>query len=102
MTDSTLGPELRRQLNDSVGRFLSDRYDFAARRQLIESERGYSTDYWTEFAELGWLSLPLAEEYGGAGGTVVDTQGLIQHFGRALVVEPYVSSVGMFLGQWQA
>ena len=37
--------------------------------------------------------MPFAEEYGGFGGGAVETMLVMEQFGRALVVEPYVATV---------
>ena len=44
-------------------------------------------------AELGWLGLPLPESLGGYAGRWLNVALLMQRFGRALVVEPYVANV---------
>ena len=64
--------EEQTMIKDSVARFVRDEYDFDTRRKIIESDEGISRDYWNTFAELGWLSVPFAEEYGGFGGNVDD------------------------------
>ena len=55
-------------LRDSVARFIQDDYDFDTRRAIADSDAGMSADNWQTFAELGWLSIPFAEEHGGFGG----------------------------------
>ena len=50
---------------------------------------------WRQFAELGVLGLPFAEEHGGFGGGAVETSLVMEAFGRALVVEPYLATVVM-------
>lgn len=80
-------------LQDSVQRFIQDKYSFEARRKLLESEDGFSRDNWSTFAELGWLALPFAEEVGGYGGTPIETMILMEQFGRGLVVEPYLPAI---------
>ena len=37
--------------------------------------------------------LPLADEYGGFGGGAIDIMGVMEIFGEALVVEPYLATV---------
>jgi hypothetical protein len=54
---------------------------------------GFSPAVWKQFAELGWLALPLAEEFGGLGGGAVEIGILMEAFGRGLVSEPYVATV---------
>ncbi|MDP7353408.1 MAG: acyl-CoA dehydrogenase family protein, partial [Acidimicrobiales bacterium] len=59
-------------LKDSVDRFVRDNYELTARRSLVASDQGFSSDHWALFAEMGWLGLPFAEESGGYGGSNVD------------------------------
>jgi alkylation response protein AidB-like acyl-CoA dehydrogenase len=88
-------------LRDSVARFVQDDYDFDTRRRIAASEEGMSRENWKTFAELGWLSIPFAEEYGGYGGSAVDVMLLMEQFGRGLVLEPYLATVVMFGGLLQ-
>ncbi len=85
--------EEQQLLKDSVQRFVREEYELESRRKLVATDIGYSEDNWAKMAELGWLALPLPEEYGGIGGGAVDTMVLMEEFGRGLVVEPYMSSV---------
>ena len=80
-------------LKDSVDRFVRDNYELTARRSLVASDQGFSSDHWALFAEMGWLGLPFAEESGGYGGSNVDVAVVMESFGEGLVVEPYVASV---------
>lgn len=82
-------------LQDSVRKFIENDYDISERRKLSESEEGFSRENWKQFAELGWLALPFAEEDGGLGGTPIDTMVMMEEFGKGLVVEPYLPSVVM-------
>ena len=88
--------EEQTMLKESVTRFIRERYDFDKRKQIIKSEEGYSMDCWATFAELGWLSIPFAEEYGGFGGTIEDVAVLMEELGKGMIVEPYVPTVLMF------
>lgn len=85
--------EDQRLLADSVTRLLADRYSFDQRKTYLKQPQGWSTDLWSQFAEMGLLGLPFAEEYGGFGGGAVETMMIMEQFGRALVVEPYVATV---------
>ncbi|MFT4826355.1 MAG: alkylation response protein AidB-like acyl-CoA dehydrogenase [Halioglobus sp.] len=88
-------------LRDSVARFIQDDYDFDTRRKIADSETGMSAENWQTFAELGWLSIPFAEEHGGFGGNATDTMLLMQEFGKGLVVEPFLATVVLFGGLLQ-
>ena len=83
----------QRLLTDSVTRLMADQYSFAARKDHLKQDHGWSQALWGQFAELGLLGLPFAEEYGGFGGGPVETMLVMEQFGRALVVEPYVATV---------
>ena len=88
-------------LRDSVARFVQDDYDFDTRRAIADSEQGMSAEKWQTFAELGWLSVPFAEEHGGFGGGPVDVMVVMEELGKGLVVEPYLATVLMFGGLLQ-
>ena len=80
-------------LRETAERFLAEKYDYRAFRKITDSEQGYSPEIWNTFAEMGWLGLPFSEEDGGLGGGAVETAILMECFGKALVVEPYVATV---------
>ncbi len=83
-------------LRDSVARFIQDEYDFDTRRGIARSAEGMSREYWQTFAELGWLSIPFAEEHGGFDGSAVDVMVVMEQLGRGLVLEPYLATVLLF------
>jgi pimeloyl-CoA dehydrogenase small subunit len=80
-------------LRNSVQKYLADNYSFEHFKKVSRAEPGWSKDTWKQFAELGLTAAPLPEAYGGLGGGAVDTMVVMEEFGRALVVEPYVSTV---------
>ena len=83
-------------LRDSVGRLLADAYgDFAQRQTHAAGPHGYSATLWRQYAELGLLGLPFAEDQGGFGGGPVETMIVMEAFGRALALEPYLATVVM-------
>lgn len=94
--------EEQSMIRDSISRFVQDNYDFDQRNATVALQHGFSADHWQQFAELGWLSIPFAEEYGGFGGGPVDTMAIMQEFGRGLVAEPYLATVLLFGGLLQA
>jgi pimeloyl-CoA dehydrogenase small subunit len=79
-------------LKDSVGSLLADRYGFEARKGYTQEHDGFSRAMWKRYAELGLLALPFEEKYGGIGGSAVDTMLVMEAFGRALVIEPYLAT----------
>ncbi|MEZ5502987.1 MAG: acyl-CoA dehydrogenase family protein [Halioglobus sp.] len=90
------------QIRDSIARFVAENYAFDQRNAVVAMEHGFSDAHWQQFAELGWLSIPFAEEHGGFGGGAVDTMVIMQEFGRGLVAEPYLATVVLFGGLLQA
>ncbi len=83
----------QRLLVESVTRMLGDTYSFAQRKGYMALPEGYSPAVWSQFAELGLLGLPFAEEYGGFGGGPQEVMLVMQAFGRVLVLEPYFPTV---------
>lgn len=79
-------------LRDNVRRFISDRYDFEARRKRLAIAQGTDREMWGRFAEMGWLAILVPEHAGGLGWTMTDAAILAQEFGRGLVAEPYLES----------
>ena len=90
--------EEQQMVRDSIARFVQDDYDWDTRRDIVASESGISDKAWQTFAELGWLSIPFAEEDGGFGGNIVDTMVIMEEIGKGLIVEPYLPSVLLFGG----
>jgi alkylation response protein AidB-like acyl-CoA dehydrogenase len=90
--DLTLSDE-QRLLRESVDRFIAGSYDADHRRRSAGDPLGFSPAIWKQFADLGWLALPIAEEYGGLGAGAVETGILMEAFGRGLVAEPYLATV---------
>lgn len=83
----------QRLLRESADRFVSGTYTADQRRKIASEPHGFSTALWKQFAELGWLALPIAEVHGGLGGGAVEIGILMEAFGRGLVSEPYLSTV---------
>lgn len=87
--------EERRMLQDTLSRFLKERYSIEARNKTIESEEGFSRDIWAKLAELGIIGALFKEEVGGFGGTGFDSLVIFQELGKAGVVEPFLSTAIM-------
>ena len=80
-------------LADSVRKMFADGYGFEQRKAYIKSAEGWSTAMWAQYAELGLLGLPFAEEDGGFGGGLTDTCLIAEQMGKALALEPWFSTV---------
>jgi pimeloyl-CoA dehydrogenase small subunit len=85
--------EEQRLLKESLDRLIGDRYAFEQRKVYGQSPEGWSRELWAQYAELGLLGLPFAEQYGGSAGGPVETMIAMEAFGRALALEPYLATV---------
>ena len=75
-------------LQDTLQRFISRDYDFDKRKAIFKSELGFSAEAWKQYAELGLLSLPFPEDFGGLGGNAVDVMLVMEQFGRVCSWNP--------------
>ena len=80
-------------LQDTLRRFIGRDYGFERRRELARSALGFSAEGWAQYADLGLLSLPFPEEFGGLGGNAVDIMLVMELIGRGLLLEPYLSTI---------
>ncbi len=94
--------EEQTMIKDSVARFVQDNYAYDQRNAVVALPGAFSTQHWQQFAELGWLSVPFSEAFGGFGGGPVDTMVIMQELGRGLVIEPFLPTVLLFGGLVQA
>jgi alkylation response protein AidB-like acyl-CoA dehydrogenase len=83
----------QQMLQDMVARLVRDSYTFEQREHLLESETGFSLDFWAQLSELGLTAVPFSEELGGMGGGGVETSLIMTELGRGLCLEPYLQSV---------
>jgi len=87
--------EEQRLLRESLDRLLGDSYEFAQRKAYLVEPEGFSRAMWAQYAEMGLLGLPFAEEHGGFGGNAVDVMIVMEALGRVLALEPYLATVVM-------
>jgi pimeloyl-CoA dehydrogenase small subunit len=85
--------EEQQLLRHSCERYFADHYQFESRQRYAHEPRGWSLIVWKQYADLGLLGLPFAEEYGGSAGGPVETMIVMEQIGRALVLEPYLATV---------
>ena len=81
-------------LRDSVSRYLAANYGFETRMHVVNGEHGWSPAAWKAFAEeLGILGASFTEAQGGFGGGAIENMIVMEEIGKALVIEPYLSTV---------
>jgi alkylation response protein AidB-like acyl-CoA dehydrogenase len=83
----------QRMLAETVDALLEKRYDPNVRLALLSSDDGWSRDLWRQYADLGLLGLTFDEQYGGAGMGAGELAVVMEAFGRALVLEPFIATV---------
>jgi len=81
------------QLRDNVARLMRERYGFEARKAYQASPQGWSEALWRDYAEMGLLGAPFSEADGGFGGGAIETMIVMEEFGKALALEPYLQTV---------
>jgi len=80
-------------LQETLQKFVAREYDFEKRRGFSRAEPGYSPAAWSQYAELGLLSLPFPASRHGLDGNAVDVMVVMEQFGLGLLLEPYLTSV---------
>ena len=81
-------------LRDTIASYLADNYSFEQRRNVVAKEPGWNPKVWKALAEeLGILGAPFPEDLGGLGGGPIENMIVMEEFGKALVVEPYLGTV---------
>jgi alkylation response protein AidB-like acyl-CoA dehydrogenase len=83
----------RRMLADTLDRFITKQYNFAARERIAHSEQGLSAERWQQFAELGVIGALFPDYMGGLGGEGFDVAVVFECLGRGLVVEPFLGAL---------
>ena len=84
--------EEQRLLKDTVERLTHAALRFREAQEIHGRARRLEPRLWRQYAELGLTALPFAEEHGGLGGGPVETMIVMEAFGRALALEPYLAT----------
>ena len=85
--------EEQNKLRSQIQKFCESEYDFYKREEIVKSSNDFDENVWNLFAEQGWLSMPFSEQSGGLGFGPIELSILFEEFGKALVIEPYLSTV---------
>jgi pimeloyl-CoA dehydrogenase small subunit len=85
--------EEQRLLRESLDRLFADSYGFAKRKTYMAEPEGFSRAMWAQYAELGLLGLPFAEEQGGFGGGGIEIMVVMEALGRVIALEPFLATV---------
>ena len=80
-------------LSASVGGFLGERCRPEAVRAMLDAEHQILPPFWSDFAQLGWLTIHLPEEFGGEGFGVPEAAVVLEELGRAAAPGPFLPTM---------
>lgn len=83
----------RRMLQDSLTRFLADKYGAEHRAKVAYEAPFHDPALWAELSELGALYALAPEDQGGFGGTGFDISVVFEALGRANCPEPVLGTM---------
>jgi alkylation response protein AidB-like acyl-CoA dehydrogenase len=86
--------EEQEMLRRSARDFLAKECPSKLVRQLMDSPDAYDPALWKKMAALGWTSLGIPEQYGGAG-SFLDLIVVLEECGRALLPGPFFATMGL-------
>jgi alkylation response protein AidB-like acyl-CoA dehydrogenase len=93
-------------LQDTVRRFLEERWPAQKLRALFDGPSGYDADLWRAMAELGLAGLMVEEKAGGAGLELLDLALVAEVLGRFAAPGPFLghslASLALSLGGSEA
>jgi alkylation response protein AidB-like acyl-CoA dehydrogenase len=83
----------REALRDTVRKFLAQRSPGSEVRRQMDTELGFDLSSWDETSsQLGLPSIPVPEQYGGAGSSFIELAVVFEQLGYALACLPLFSS----------
>ncbi|CAG4886780.1 acyl-CoA dehydrogenase family protein [Paraburkholderia saeva] len=91
MSEHTLNDD-QDMLSDSARKYIARGYGTAVREASFAHPQGCLPERWKEFAELGWLAMPVPEADDGLGSSLGDICVLAEELGRGLVNEPFIAA----------
>jgi alkylation response protein AidB-like acyl-CoA dehydrogenase len=86
--------EEQEMLRRSTRDFLAKECGSKVVRKLMEGPDAYDPALWKKIAGLGWTSLGIPEQYGGAG-TFLDLIVVLEECGRSLLPGPFFATMGL-------
>jgi alkylation response protein AidB-like acyl-CoA dehydrogenase len=76
----------------SVRAVIESKYGMAYVRRMLEDPRGFSAEFWSDAARLGWLGLLVEERFGGSQRGPLEMIAVQQELGRGVVAGPFLAS----------
>ena len=86
----------QRQLGEEARRFFATHSSSAEVRRVLEGERSFHSELWSELGKMGFTGAAIPEEYGGSGFGYLELCVIAQEIGRAVAAVPFSSTVYLF------
>ncbi len=87
--------EAQQMLKRLAGDLLEREFPPTLAREMEQDERGHSPEVWRKMVETGLVNAGFPEEYGGAGGGLMDLGVIFDEMGRGLYTGPYFATVAL-------
>jgi alkylation response protein AidB-like acyl-CoA dehydrogenase len=88
----SLSPDERDELRASARSLLGRESPSQRVRAVIAEHPGFDRALWQQIVDVGWTSLNVPAEQGGAGGGYSDLSVILLELGRAIVPSPFLAS----------
>jgi alkylation response protein AidB-like acyl-CoA dehydrogenase len=88
----SLSNDERDELRSTARSLLSRESSSERVRATIATEPGFDRALWDQMVELGWTTIHVPEEHGGAGYGYTDVAVILHELGRALTPSPFLAS----------
>lgn len=85
--------EIQEVFKSTANKFFKEKCTVSELRKFENSENSYSPALYKEIADLGFLGLIIPEEYGGAGGSLMDLALVAEEAGWASLPAPFLSTI---------
>lgn len=85
--------EIQEVFKSTAKKLFEEKWDITTLRAIEADERKYSSAFYKELADLGFLGLVVPEEYGGVGGNLTDLAVIVEEAGSALFPSPFLSTI---------
>ncbi len=85
--------EQQKLIRDSAREFFRKHCPPAAVRAAAKATEDFPAELWAGMADMGWLGITVAEEFGGLGASFLDLYVLYPEMGRFLVPAPHLDAV---------
>lgn len=85
--------DTQEMFKSTAQKFFKEKCTVPALRAFEASETSYSPAFYKEISDLGFLGLIIPEEYGGAGGNLMDLALVVEEAGWAAFPAPFLSTI---------